>query len=148
MHGGRTPRSLQARARETLADEARFLGEPLDVAPAEALLACVRVAAGELAYWRKRAGRIENGEELGAEALTLARLTAESLDRVGRLARAALDSRATAAVGADAEVVGDLVAEALESAFRGLDLTPEQRAGAVDRAVARLTELEHHSSTS
>lgn len=60
-HSGSTPNGILAAAR----DEATVMGVAIDVEPHEALLTCVRIAAGEVAYCSQKVQELAPDEAIG-----------------------------------------------------------------------------------
>lgn len=70
LHGGSTPNHELAGAVMLARREAFVMGRPLDVEPHEALLECIRIAAGEVQYASEQIARLEESEAVGPTVTT------------------------------------------------------------------------------
>lgn len=65
LHGGSSPNAEVAGQVWLAHREALVMGIPLDVHPHEALLECIRIAAGEVSYASERIAELEESEAVG-----------------------------------------------------------------------------------
>lgn len=65
LHGGASPRAEVAGQIQLAHREYQVMGVPLDVHPHEALLECVRIAAGEVQYASERIAELDAAEAVG-----------------------------------------------------------------------------------
>lgn len=65
LHGGATPNAQVAGAVTLARREAGVMGIPIDIAPHEAILECIRIAAGEVAYCSERISALSLGDAAG-----------------------------------------------------------------------------------
>ena len=147
VHGGSSPRALQARNRrdqENAAreDAARFAART-DIHPADALLELVHYQAGIVDYWRGRVEDVEaedlewgvtrektGGDDAGTTSEAAPhiayRLLTEAQDKLAAYAAAALKAGVDERRVRLAENQGALVAQAIRGILDALHLTPEQ----------------------
>lgn len=147
VHGGSSPRALQARNRrdqENAAreDAARFAART-DIHPADALLELVHYQAGIVDYWRGRVEDVEDedlewgvtrektgGDDAGTTSEAAPhiayRLLTEAQDKLAAYAAAALKAGVDERRVRLAENQGALVAQAIRGILDALHLTPEQ----------------------
>lgn len=69
-HGGATPGAQVSGMVELARRQGLVMGIPLDVAPHEALLECIRIAAGEVQYASERIAELDPDEVYGAVVST------------------------------------------------------------------------------
>jgi hypothetical protein len=72
-HGGASPNAEVAGQVFLARREAAVMGVPLDIEPHEAILECIRIAAGEVQYASDRIAELEPSEAVGAVVTTLRR---------------------------------------------------------------------------
>lgn len=155
-HAGSTPNGVMSAVKEELTERV-VMGVQVDITPQEALLVCVRIAAGEVAYAtmkvqelaeeeavgpvvdrKVRTVRIEqDGEEIelpleeitykGASPHIWIQVRGQALDRLARYSKMAIDAGVAERSVALAEETGKAVQEALTKLTHLLDLTPSQR---------------------
>lgn len=70
LHGGSTPNGKKHGAREALRHEAIVMGAPIDIEPHEALMQCIRIAAGEVQYASERIAELDPAEAVGPSVST------------------------------------------------------------------------------
>lgn len=133
------------------------MGAPIDISPHEALIWCVRTAAGELAYCNAMLARLQESDvvgnplstherplkyEKGAEDSELTvieqrraapemniwvRARQEALDRVARYSKMALDAGVAERQVQLAERYGAMIADVIGHILSGLDLSAAQK---------------------
>lgn len=153
------------------------MGIAIDIDPMDALLACVRIAAGEVAYSTYRVGQLRSDEAVGnvvsvkerplnlgkegehaservEEVTTDApnlhiwiRVRDNCLDRLAKFSKMALDAGVAERQVQMAEGMGDTLALHLRKVMDGLNLTAEQEARAPMLVRAMLEEMEHVNSS-
>lgn len=152
LHGGRTRAHRISAARQEMTDltGVRFMGDPIDVDPATALLMCVQVAAGHVEYATRRVGSVPESEglvesEYGPQLHPWARIQTEALDRLARFTKMAVDCGAEISAVRFAEKQGAKLAELIETVLNELDLTEAQREALPDVLIEQLIEVEADS---
>lgn len=172
LHGGstwnHTKKALFDQAEEELMEVRKaVMGEAFDVDPLDALLWCVRITAGEVSYatWKVQ----ELGEDQailfpteeierqggGANVADYERKTSNrgelniwiqvrqnSVDRLARFSKMALDAGVAERAVRLAEHAGEGLAGAIRTILTGLQLTYEQELRAPDLVRSALEELE------
>lgn len=118
FHGGCTPTQRIGAAKQEATAHAMRFGAPLDIGPMEALLWCVRIAAGEVAYFTMQVMLLERIDVQGPTVTTKQR------PRKGEYGM---------------EEHGDTVEE-IERGTPALNIWIQARQGALDR-LARFTKL-------
>jgi hypothetical protein len=168
LHGGNTPNHLMAGAQS----QARVLGAPIDIAPHDALLYCVRRVAGEVAYYQSRISALEEEAAVGASTTTVSyaekrdgvervgktkredavdvniwiRLHTQALDRLARYAKMAIDAGIEERQVKLAEQWGETMASLVELLFDSLATSQSDRARVLPILEARMLQLEDRSS--
>lgn len=122
MHGGRAPQVEMSRQRRILAAEAAADGRGLPPRDAAAAL----ISATQDADLVLQRLKDEALDDSGRVNMVVIGAVGEWLDRVGRLAKVCLDSKAEMARVALAESQGVVIASVLNRIFDRLALTPEQ----------------------
>jgi hypothetical protein len=96
LHGGATRNGRVAAAKEEAQREAvQVMGAPIDVDPLEALLVCVRVAAGEAEYASAQVAELERAMQEGKKSTSLhpwIRVRQDALERLARFSKMAVDA--------------------------------------------------------
>jgi hypothetical protein len=92
FHGGSSPRAEIAGQVALAHREYQVMGAPVDVPPHEALLECIRIAAGEVAYASEQIARLDPEEAVGSVVTVTRRPLkeekgAESMDLVAEEVR-------------------------------------------------------------
>lgn len=72
-HGGSSPRAQVAGIVELARRDAAVMGRPLDIDPHEALLECIRIAAGEVQYASDRIAELDPADAVGPVITTTER---------------------------------------------------------------------------
>ena len=73
MHGGASPQAELGGQVELARRDATAMGRPLVIAPHEAILQCIRIAAGEIAYASEKISELDESEIVAPVRRTLAR---------------------------------------------------------------------------
>lgn len=141
LHGGSTPGQEKHAAMQF----GRIMGEELDVEPHEALLQCVRIAAGEVAYASSKVAELEEpliSTMFGPKPDVWIMIRQQATDRLAHYAKLALAAGVAERQVQLAERYGDLIAQVLRGVMDELKLTPaqEKRApGIVRKQLALVT---------
>lgn len=171
-HGGCTPTQRVGAARQEAAAVAVKLGAPINIAPLDALLWCVRIAAGEVAYFTMQvslleqsdiAGRtqqvkerpLSHGKDGESESTTVTETTwglpalhvwvaarQAALDRLARYSKMALEAGVAERQVQLAERYGELIGRIIGNILDGLTLNEEQQAKAPDLVRKHLAAIE------
>lgn len=139
------------------------MGTAIDVDPMEALLWCVRITAGEVAYSTSKVHSLEEGDALVAPVQTLDReggrvtqevttfqqelnlwvqIRQQAVDRLAKFSKMALDAGIAERQVNMAEMAGGQLAPALQEIFTGLELSLEQEQRLPELVRAALERLE------
>jgi hypothetical protein len=174
LHGGNSPAGAKAalteRMNEELATVTRtVMGTAIDVDPMDALVWCVRITAGEVAYATYKVEQLTPQDEIVTPVQTLdregGRITQEvttfpeelnlwikirqsSVDRLARFSKMAIDAGVAKRQLELAEEAGDALAASLRLVLDGLALSPEQERLAPDLVRSALERLEIAASGS
>ena len=150
--------------------EAPAMGIPIDVDPFEALLMCVRISAGEVAYATNMIQALEAGQVIvnpetkmvymntyqeEVASVTVApetlnvwvRVRHRCMDNLAKYSKMAIDAGLKEREVALAERYGQMIAVLLEKVLGDLALTSTQKKKAPEIVRARLLELEKGSFT-
>jgi hypothetical protein len=139
LHGGSTRngnvRAAKLREADHVRDVGVVMGLPVEVDPLEALMQCLYIAAGEVEYCGARLARLSTEEELAlgvpsSEARFWIAARSESVDRLARLAKMAIDAGVSERQIASAERLGQLIGELVRGVLGDLDLSEDQQAAA------------------
>jgi hypothetical protein len=125
-HGGSTPTHQKAAARE----QARIMGEAMDVEPHEALLSCVRITAGEVAYCSALVADLEKATEstMFGEVLNIwIQVRQKAVFALAKYSKMALDAGVAERQVQMAERYGQMLADLIGGILGDLDLTPAQQ---------------------
>jgi hypothetical protein len=157
FHGGATPNGKKAAAKEA----ALTMALELDMEPHDALLWCVRAAAGQVSFCSRRVAALTDDELLvehlreriaeegsfvershhgGLHACIHAHQAA--LDRLARFSKMAVDAGVAERHVRIAERYGEVIAQLLDGVLGDLDLTPAQLKKAPGTVRRHLTMLE------
>lgn len=172
LHGGSTRNARVSAAKKEAAMAAVTLGAPIDIGPLDALLWCVRIAAGEVAYFTMQvsllqdseiAGRTRQDKErplsYGKDGEDSARNVTETtwglpalhvwvaarqaaLDRLARYSKMALEAGVAERQVQLAERYGELIGRIIGNILDGLTLNEEQQAKAPDLVRKHLAAIE------
>lgn len=154
LHGGSSPASELKGAVELARREAGVMGMPLSIEPHEAILECIRISAGEVAYASERISALEVSEAVGPVESSMTRLgenlTTEvrqgppavhiwiqvrqhAMDRLVQYSFAALKAGIEERRVRLAEQQGMLLAQAVQGILRELGVHDRPEVGAVVR---------------
>lgn len=73
LHGGASPQAELGGQVVLARREAAVMGVPLDIEPHNAILECIRIAAGEVQYASERIAELDEGDAVGRVVTTLRR---------------------------------------------------------------------------
>lgn len=80
LHGGASPNAQLTGVVELARREAAVMGRPLDIAPGEALLQCIRIAAGEVQYASDRIAELDVDDAIVGQRTVKTRPLSEGKD--------------------------------------------------------------------
>lgn len=80
LHGGASPNAQLTGVVELARREAAVMGRPLDIEPGEALLQCIRIAAGEVQYASDRIAELDPGDAIVGQRTVKTRPLSEGKD--------------------------------------------------------------------
>jgi hypothetical protein len=132
FHGGATRTVRLGAAKQEAQARAVVMGAPVDIEPHDALLMCVRAAAGEVQYASEQVAALEAGEVVGApvtvkerpdgsvettrhtpELHVWVRARQDALDRLARVSKQAVDAGVAERQVQVAEMLGNQLADAM-----------------------------------
>lgn len=172
LHGGSTPTQRIGAAKQEAAAAAIKLGAPIDINPMDALLWCVRIAAGEVAYFTMQVNLIQEADVVGktkqvkerplnygkdgeSESITVEETTwglpalhiwvsarQAALDRLARYSKMSLEAGVAERQVQLAERYGELIGRIIGNILDGLLLTPEQQQRAPELVRTHLAAIE------
>lgn len=164
-HGGSTESGNKHAAKQM----AVVMGAEVDIEPHEALMLCVRIAAGEVAYCTRKIAELTHEEATGhpvtrtvseftgddgqvyeteqtkhapIELNIWIRVRQEALDRLAKFAKMALDAGVEERKVRMAEQWGERLARLLAGILEDLNLTPKQKKIAPDVIQGHLLSME------
>lgn len=146
MHAGSTPSGQIAGLTELARRRAAVMGRPIDIDPHEAILECIRIAAGEVKYASDQIAELEEAEavgpvqtqrplkeekgaenpehyvtEYGPPALHIwIKVRHEAMDRLAKYAKAAIEAGIAERLVQLAEKQAELMAEAVRGILEDL----------------------------
>lgn len=141
FHGGSTPAGEKHAAKQT----ATIMGDALDMEPHEALLSCVRITAGEVAYCSAEIAELDRATEstmFGKKLDLWIEVRQGAIIRLAKFSKMALDAGVAERQVQIAERYGDLLATFIGGVFDDLKLTAKQREAAREIVPRRLRMLE------
>lgn len=147
-HFGATPNGRTHAIREQAAAEAMKLGMAVDTDPAEALLLCVQLAAGEVGFLRRSVEDLEDQEALDNHPR--ARAFRDARDTLARHSKLALDAGIEERRLRMVEDMGQRVATVLRLITDEIELSPDQELrlrAAMARHLPLLDTLEREPMT-
>jgi hypothetical protein len=137
-HGGSLPNGIKAAAAEAAREFAvGMLGAEVDLSPTDAMLLAVKLASGQVAYYRL---------SLAAEADAPGALIdayERAVERQARISKMALDAGVNERLVRIAERAAEQIALAAEEALKAMEASPDQRrqfASAFGTSLRRLEE--------
>lgn len=151
----------------------RVMGPAVEIDPMDALLVCVKIAAGEVAYATHKIEELTEEDAIGQEEIVSKheatggdkeeswietnrnpislhiwiRTRRESMDRLAKYAKMAVDAGIAERQVKLAESAGDELAVAIREILDGLNLTLEQEKKAPDIVRGALVKLEQAQLT-
>jgi hypothetical protein len=126
LHGGNTESGTMAAAKEA----AVVMGQALDVEPHDALLTCVRIAAGEVAYCSSMIGDLEKPTEstmFGEQLNIWIQVRQKAMLSLAKFSKMALDAGVAERQVQVAERYGEMLATLISGILGDLDLTKGQQ---------------------
>jgi len=141
FHGGSTPNHQKSAALE----EAKIMGEEMDVDPLDALLWCVRIAAGEIAYCSAQIAQLEQptvSTMFGPKLNMWIETRQVAVNQLAKYSKMALDAGVAERQVQMAERFGEMLAELIGAILGDLDLTPGQKRKAPKIVRGHLQALE------
>lgn len=126
FHLGNTA-SHRAAATKEEAKRAVMMGEPIEVAPAQALQAMLNLSAGALAWLKAMVANLDPEDLEKPEGRVLINMYNEERDRMTRVAKVCADSGLGERQMRLAEYQTEMIGEFLEKVMARVGLTKEQR---------------------
>lgn len=126
LHGGSTANGEKSAAKEA----ATIMGEMLDVEPHEALLTCVRIAAGEVAYCSTQIGDLEKATEstmFGEKLNVWIEVRQGAVAQLAKYSKMALDAGVAERQIQLAERYGEMLATLISGILGDLGLSKPQQ---------------------
>lgn len=145
LHGGNTPSGEAAAAKEAAQRTALIMGEALDVDPHEALITCVRIAAGEVAYCSTQIATLEQATEstMFGQVLDIWIVTRQkALASLAKYSKMALDAGVAERQVQLAERYGEMLATLISGILGDLELSAKQQKAAPVIVTKHLQSLE------
>jgi hypothetical protein len=138
-HGGSTPSHIKKAAVQEAKRRVIEFGHLVDIEPAEALLMCVRISAGQVAFIKSE---LERGDASCFDRQVLLSHWDSERDRLVRAAKSAHEAGVQDHVIRMAESYGTQLAVTLRAVFDDLGLDAEQTARLPEVLGAHLVQLE------
>lgn|GEM_PF-1170270 len=141
LHGGSTQSGKRAAAKEA----ATIMGEAMDIEPHEALLSCVRIAAGEVAYCTTEIAALKKATEstmFGEKLNVWIEVRQGAVAQLARYSKMALDAGVAERQVQIAERYGQMLAELIGGILEELKLTAAQKDKAPEIVRRRMQMLE------
>jgi hypothetical protein len=126
LHGGSTASGQAAAAKEA----AQIMGVALDVEPHDALLTCVRIAAGEVAYCSTQIAGLEKATEMtmfGEQLNVWIQVRQKATAQLAKYCKMALDAGVAERQVQVAERYGEMLATLISGILGDLKLTKGQQ---------------------
>jgi hypothetical protein len=157
LHGGRTAQAEVAGLVELARRERQVMGQPLSIEPQDAILECIRISAGEVAYASERIGELEVADAVAPARTSMVRKSddgtvqevrqgeprlhawirarREAMDRLVSYSFAALKAGIEERRIKIAEQQGTLLAQAVQGILRdlGVDVAPQTEVAGIVR---------------
>jgi len=143
FHGGNTGNHLKNHAKKELS---QLMGEPIEMNPLDAILWCIRIAAGEVDWLSKKMAELEEEDfmestESGRQLHLWARERKDASDRLVRYSNIAVNLGLAERAVKLAESYGLMIAQLIRGILSDLQLTPEQQIASQAIIRARLIEV-------
>jgi hypothetical protein len=141
LHGGNTSSGQAAAAKEA----AVIMGQALDIEPHDALLTCVRIAAGEVAYCTTMIGDLEKPTEstmFGEQLNIWIQVRQKAMLSLAKFSKMALDAGVAERQVKVAERYGEMLATLISGILGDLELTKGQQKKAPAIVTRHLQALE------
>jgi hypothetical protein len=141
LHGGNTSSGEASAAKEA----ALIMGEALDIEPHEALITCVRIAAGEVAYCSREIAGLEKATEptaFGAVLNIWIKTRQVAMAQLAKYSKMALDAGVAERQVQLAERYGEMLATLISGILGDLELTKKQQKAAPAIVTTHLQLLE------
>jgi hypothetical protein len=162
LHGGSHRNGRKAAAKQEMAAQSLVMGIPVDIDPMEALLQCVRIAAGEVIYASEQLKslrledaivnyeEVEESEEFGTKTKKTSdsrlhiwiETRQQAMDRLARYSKMAIDSGIAERQVVLAEKIGGLMGRLIQGVLGDLDLSAKQKQLAPEVVRQHLSVLE------
>lgn len=153
FHGGSTPSGVKHAAKET----ALVMGAAMDMDPHEALLWCVRIAAGEVQYASERVAELSQEDAVGPVTERVSEVQApavhiwidvrqKALGSLAKYSKMAIDAGVAERQVQLAERYGEMIASLIGGILGDLKLTKAQKDAAREIVPRRLQALEAGSA--
>jgi hypothetical protein len=141
LHGGNTESGEKSAAKEA----AVIMGQALDVDPHDALLTCVRIAAGEVAYCTGEIGTLEKATEstmFGEQLNIWIQVRQKAMLSLAKFSKMALDAGVAERQVQVAERYGEMLATLISGILGDLGLSKAQQKKAPAIVTRHLQALE------
>lgn len=141
LHNGSTASGKKAAAEEA----ARIMGVEMDIEPHEALLSCVRITAGEIAYCSTLIGELEKATEstmFGEQLNIWIQVRQKAIFALAKFSKMALDAGVAERQVQLAERYGGMLADLIGAILSELKLTDAQQKKAPEIVRRNLKLLE------
>lgn len=135
-HGGSSPQAEVSGAVEVARRTAVVMGVPEDLEPHEALLRCIKIAAGELTYMTQRVAELEKpmvATMFGPQLHTWITVRQQAMDRLVTYSKIALSAGVEERRVRVAEQQGELLAQVIRGVLTDLGVNDHPEAPAVVR---------------
>lgn len=143
-HGGLLPGPRKAAIKAEALAYAQEHYKTQNLGPADAMLACLRDAAGMVEFYKEATATLDFDELVDEKGRPhpFPMLQMEATDRKARYAKMALDANIAERLVRLAEQSAEVLVPALEAVFAELELSHRQRAIAVKAFTSKLAQLE------
>jgi hypothetical protein len=142
LHGGATPNGRLFAAKQEASVIAAQLGASIEMDPGEALLSCVHLDAGEVAFLQHRVQLIEEGKQLEEGHLhPTVRAFQMARDQLARHSKLALDAGIDERRVQLVESMGQQLGAVLRNVIEDVDLSPSQQSQLREAMTRHLSTL-------
>lgn len=144
LHGGSTPNHQKKAALDT----AKIMGEEMDVDPIDALLWCVRIAAGEISYCSAQIAELKKATEFtkfGKKLNMWIEVRQVAVAQLAKYSKMALDAGVAERQVQLAERYGEMLAELIGGILGELKLTKAQKEKAPEIVGRHLRLIERNA---